>query len=263
MRKVLFVTALALLAISLASCSSGAGDSDTQVIAHRGFWKCEGGAQNSIAALKFAAEAEVYGSEFDVWVTADGVAVLNHDKDINGIVVETSRYDDIKDQLLPNGERIPTLKEFLEAGAAYPDLKLVLELKDHKKDENDLKAVETVIEEVRSSQAYRNGQIEFISFNYNMCVRFASEFEDIPVSYLSGNKTPKELKAAGIDGIDYNHLVILVRQDWIQQAHELDMPVNVWTVNQDTLINKMIDLDVDFITTDEPLRVKELLESQQ
>ena len=64
-----------------------AGQAQTQVIAHRGFWKAEGSAQNSIAGLKKAAEAKVYGSEFDVQLTADGVVVVNHDDAINGLAV--------------------------------------------------------------------------------------------------------------------------------------------------------------------------------
>lgn len=46
-----------------------AGVAQTKVIAHRGYWDCEGSAQNSIASLKKAAEAGVYGSEFDVQMT--------------------------------------------------------------------------------------------------------------------------------------------------------------------------------------------------
>ena len=41
----------------------------TQIIAHRGFWKTNGSAQNSIAALMKADSVGCYGSEFDVWLT--------------------------------------------------------------------------------------------------------------------------------------------------------------------------------------------------
>ena len=37
------------------------------------------------------------------------------------------------------------------------------------------------------------------------------------------------------------------------------MSVNVWTVNKKEDIQKMIDLGVDCITTNEPLLVRELL----
>ena len=43
----------------------------TQIVAHRGFWKTNGSAQNSIAALMKADSVGCYGSEFDVWLTDD------------------------------------------------------------------------------------------------------------------------------------------------------------------------------------------------
>ena len=99
-----------LIAAMLAVGSCGILFAQTRVIAHRGYWDCEGSAQNSITALVKSAEAGVYGSEFDVSITADGVPVVNHDDDIQGHVIETSRYADIKDLKLPNGETLPTLE---------------------------------------------------------------------------------------------------------------------------------------------------------
>ena len=71
---------------ALVACFIGI-QAQTQVIAHRGFWKTEGSAQNSIMALEKAAEAQLYGSEFDVLMTADGKVVVNHDSSIEGMVI--------------------------------------------------------------------------------------------------------------------------------------------------------------------------------
>ena len=38
----------------------------------------------------------------------------------------------------------------------------------------------------------------------------------------------------------------------MQECHELGLNVNVWTVNTEELMNQMLDLGVDFITTDYP-----------
>ena len=88
-RKFFFACACALFALT--------GQAQTQVIAHRGFWKTEGSAQNSITALKKAAEAKVYGSEFDVQLTADGIVVVNHDDTINGLTIADTKYAQLKD----------------------------------------------------------------------------------------------------------------------------------------------------------------------
>ncbi len=50
-----------------------------QIIAHRGYWKTDGSAQNSITALMKADSIRVYGSEVDFWISSDGVPVVNHD----------------------------------------------------------------------------------------------------------------------------------------------------------------------------------------
>ena len=70
-------------ALLLAACGYTQAQS-TQVIAHRGFWKTDGSAQNSIAALVKADSINCYGSEFDVWLTADNQLVVNHDSTFKG-----------------------------------------------------------------------------------------------------------------------------------------------------------------------------------
>ena len=56
----------------------------TEVVAHRGYWKAEGSAQNSVASLKKAIEIGARGSECDVYITTDGVVVVHHDPTIDG-----------------------------------------------------------------------------------------------------------------------------------------------------------------------------------
>lgn len=69
----------------------------TQVIAHRGFWKTNPTtAENSIAALKNAQQLKVYGSEFDVRMTKDGVLVINHDEHINGVEIAATDFKSLK-----------------------------------------------------------------------------------------------------------------------------------------------------------------------
>ena len=49
-----------------------------KVVAHRGYWRHAGSAQNSLAAFNKADSIGVYGAEIDVWMTADGRLVVNH-----------------------------------------------------------------------------------------------------------------------------------------------------------------------------------------
>ena len=99
-----------------------------KVICHRGFWDTPGSAQNSIAALVKADSIGAYGSEFDVWMTADGELVVNHDKVYKGVNMETSTFEQVRAIRLDNGEKLPTLDEYLAKGKEL-NIRLVLEMK--------------------------------------------------------------------------------------------------------------------------------------
>ncbi|WP_302287918.1 glycerophosphodiester phosphodiesterase family protein [Alistipes communis] len=146
-------------------------------MAHRGYHTA-GAPENSVAALAAAQALEIYGSEFDVWVTADGRIVINHDKTFPGDshVIENSTYDQLKNIKLSNGDIAPAA-----------------------------------------------------------------------------------LRADGIRGIDYTFSTISVRPDWIREAHDNGMVVNTWTVNAEQDMMSCIALGMDFITTNYPQTLKELL----
>lgn len=126
-----------------------AGQAQTQVIAHRGFWKTEHSAQNSITALNKAAENKLYGSEFDVQLTADGVVVVNHDDTIQGFTIGKTNYDNLKGLQLKNGEILPTLADYLQAGKKQAGIQLILEIKPHKTKEQEDQIAETTVKMVK------------------------------------------------------------------------------------------------------------------
>lgn len=95
--------------------------------------------------IEKAAEAKVYGSEFDVQLTADGVVVVNHDDAIDGLVIGETAYDKLKDLKLKNGEKLPTLADYLEAGRKLPDVQLILEIKPHKTKAQEDQIAETTV----------------------------------------------------------------------------------------------------------------------
>ena len=103
-----------------------------KVIAHRGYWDIAGAAQNSRRSLQNALDLKVYGSETDVWITADGCMMVNHDASFNGVRLETATAEQAKNLTLSNGEKMPTLEEFLEMMQATDSpTKLIIEIKTH------------------------------------------------------------------------------------------------------------------------------------
>ena len=233
----------------------------TQVIAHRGYWNCEGSAQNSIVSLQKAQELQIYGSEFDVWLTSDGVLVVNHDTDIEGLKIEDTPYSQLKDIRLKNGEKMSTLEAYLQQGKKNKKNRLILELKPHSSKETEDKAVADVVAMVE--KAGMKKQTEYISFSLNICKELARLSPKSEVAYLNGNLAPKELKALKINGIDYNLSVLQKNKHWIDEAHQLKMKVNVWTVNKEEDMREMMAAGVNFITTDDPVLAKKLVQKNK
>lgn len=226
----------------------------TQVIAHRGYWRADGSAQNSITALQRANDIKAYGSEFDVQLTADNVVVVNHDDNIQGHVIAKSKYKDLKNLKLSNGEKLPTLKQYLKAGKKCPALKMILEIKPHKTAAEENAITKLCVGMVKDMGM--ENQVEYISFSMNVCEQLARLTPGSAISYLRGDLAPGKLKPKGITGIDYHFKVIRQNPQWVEEAHGLGMTVNVWTVNDMDVAKRMKDLKVDYITTDIPEKLK-------
>ena len=231
------------------------------IIAHHGHWNVENSAKNSIDALVRAQQLGVYGSQFDVWMTSDGVLVVNHDDVIEGFKIEDTPYEKIKEIRLKNGERLPLLEDFLNQGKKDKKTKLILELKPHSTKEKEDKAVATIVEMVKNIGV--KNQTEYISHSLNICIEFVRLSPKTPVGYLSGNIPPHELKALKINIIDYNLSVLRRNPHWIQEAKKIKMKVNVWTLIKEEDIIEMINAGVDFLTTDNPVLCKELIKNHK
>jgi len=246
------------LLVALLSLLNGGATAQTKVIAHRGYWNCEGSAQNSLAALQKAHEVGVYGSEFDVIITLDGMPVINHDDSLGGYHIETTPYALLKDIRLPNGETLPTLADYLKAGKQTVETQLILEIKPHKQEANERRAVGTVLAMVK--EAGMEKQVEYISFSLFVCKELVRLSPASPVAYLGGDLAPAQVKESGLTGIDYNYQKLTEHPEWIAEAREAGLSINVWTVNLPEVMNRFIKQGVDYITTDKPVELKALLQ---
>lgn len=222
-----------------------------QVIAHRGYWQTAGSAQNSIRSFERAAEIGVYGSEFDVHMTADSVLILFHDHTIHGMKIQEVPYSYLKDIKLSNGETLPTLREFLEvARLTDADTRLIFELKSQATPALNREAARRSVETIREKKL--EDRTEFITFNLDAGKELIRLAPEMPVFYLNGDLSPEEVKTLGFAGIDYHYEVMRKNPGWFKEAKQLGLLINVWTVNDPEIIKEMAGQGVDFITTDVP-----------
>lgn len=123
----------ALVASSAATASESSGSDSgpalsasavecPRLVAHRGGYEVPPNTnENSMAAFRRAADIGVWGIETDVWFTKDMVPVLMHDQTLDrttnapaGTKVGDLTYEQLQQYRLNNGERIPSLDQYLE-----------------------------------------------------------------------------------------------------------------------------------------------------
>ena len=233
-----------------------------KIVAHRGYWRTDGSAQNSITSLQKAAAVGCYGSEFDVWLTADGVPVVFHDATIDGIRIEDTTFATLMNHRLQNGEFIPTLQQYLTEGSKIEGCQLILEIKPHRNEVRDKRIADMCVDLVRTLGLEK--KTEYISFSKVVCQRLHEITPDSKVAYLNGELSPAQIKEMGLTGIDYNEKVFVKHPEWLQEAKQLGVEVNVWTVDGEENLRHHVNLEgVDLITTNDPEILKGILAEQE
>ncbi|MDR2040333.1 MAG: hypothetical protein LBQ60_20650 [Bacteroidales bacterium] len=227
-----------------------------KIIAHRGYW-VPNYPHNSLASLQRAIDLGVYGSELDVYITTDGVVVLNHDATINGINIEQSSYADLAGVRLSNGEPIPTLQACIDLIKNQSITKLIIEIKAHSTTVNENRAAAAVLELVNNGGVA--DLVDYISFSQNICKELIKNNPQNRVAYLNGNLTPESLKLDNYWGLDYSITTLKANTGWVKIAKEIGLTTNVWTVNTTADFDYFISMGVDFITTDYPQNLKAIL----
>lgn len=253
MTKKLILAAAMLLTGSIAVAAQ------PKVISHRGYWTAPNSAQNSLASFTKADSVGVFGSEIDIWLTADDKLIVNHDRVYKGtdINMEKSTLKEITSIVLPNGENIPTLDAYLRLVATKPNTRLILEMKSLSDLKREDLAAEKIVKALRKYNLL--DRTDIIAFSINACLAFKKLMPDGRIFYLNGDLAPHSIKKLGLTGIDYSMSVLRKNPKWVEQAHKEGLEVNVWTVDTEEDMRYFIDLGVDYITTDYPERLQALL----
>lgn len=229
---------------------------ETKVIAHRGYWKTENSAQNSIISLYKAQEVGCFGAEFDVHITSDLQLIVFHDDKLEGMKINDTPYEKLRNHVLSNGEILPTLEQYLVHAKNCPDIKLVLEIKPCKAElvAPMVSGILALVDKYKLQP-----RTEYISFMMDICKELIRLRPGVEIAYLNGDVAPEELKKLGFTGLDYHYSKFEKDLDLANEAHRHGVHVNVWTVNDPVMMKRMVGLGVDYITTDEPELLQQMI----
>ena len=231
-------------------------NAQTQIIAHRGYFQTQPPTtENSITALQNAQKLKIYGSEFDVRMSKDGVLVINHDEHHGKMEISETDFKELVTLKLSNGEKYPTLKDYLKTGKKDKALKLIVEIKPAKTEALENEMVEKTITMIKEMKL--ESQSEYISFSLNICKQIKKIAPDFKVQYLNGELSPEQIKSEGLDGMDYHYSVFRKNPTWIAEAKALGLITNSWTVNDIKVYEELKAQGIGFITTNIPDQLKD------
>ena len=185
--------------------------------------------------------------------------MCNHDGVLSGKKLQDCTYEQVKDLKLSNGETLPTFEAMLAQLAESDATRLILEFKSHSTSERNDAVVDACLDMIR--QKGLEDMVDYIAFDYNVCKRVVAALPEAEVGYLNGDKDPATVHADGIRCIDYSYGNLNSHPTWIDEAHQLRMKVNVWTVNSDNDLMVWMGKGVDYITTDNPDRLQIMIEA--
>lgn len=202
--------------------------------------------ENTLEAFELAVRLGASGLESDVWLTADGIAVLDHD----GVVKKGLRKRPISDIAradLP--EHIPTLRELLDACGT--ELALSLDLKDPESAE----PIVDVIAAVDRSLLERTWLCEA---SLNRVIELRELFGDTPIRLLQTTRlerikgTPERraeyLARHRIDGIN------LHRSDWngglVALFHRFGLHTFGWDMQHEHELREGLRMGLDAVYSD-------------
>jgi glycerophosphoryl diester phosphodiesterase len=188
-------------------------------------------------------------------MTKDGKLVINHDEYHGKMEISETDFSDLKKLKLSNGEKLPTLKDYLKQGKKDASVKLIIEIKPTKSKERENEIVTKVLKTVKDLGL--DSQSDYISFSLNICKEIKKQNPSAKVQYLEGNLSPQQIKAEGLDGLDYHYSVFEKNPTWISEANSLGLITNSWTVNDIKIYEELKNQGINFITTNIPDQLKD------
>jgi glycerophosphoryl diester phosphodiesterase len=223
----------------------------------------------------------------DNWIEDENIKIidLTYDQILQfdvGTLNKLSKYGRkfINQKSLQN-QKIPKLSELLKLTSdnIVEDLLINLEIKSTPIEKNLTpepdEMVKIIIDEV--SRSNLEDRIIYSSFDWRVLREIKERDSKIPRAYLTsgargkiydkspwldftplhnGVELPELIKALGGSAWHPNYKD--VNKEIVQTSHDKGLPVNVWTVNRESDMLRMIDYGVDGIMTDYPLKLKEL-----
>ena len=233
----------------------GAGSAPL-AIAHRG--GAHLGLENTLQTFGVAQSLGVRYLETDVRLTRDGVPVLFHDDDLRRVFGRPETLSRLLYRELPL--EIPTLEAALQC---FPDECFTIDIKDYA-------SIEAVADVLRRTDAARrvciagawDGTLAQLARTVGADLSVAMGWRAL-CRLVTSSHSRLPLSRRGRSGFVHVPLRMgrlpVFAERLLHRAHDLDLRMIVWTVNDADVMRALLDVGVDGIITDRPDVLREVL----
>jgi glycerophosphoryl diester phosphodiesterase len=220
--------------------------------AHRG--GAAHGPENSWRAFEHAVGLGYTYLETDARATADGVLLAFHDATLERLTgrpgsIARLRHRDIAAARIAGTEPIPLLEDLL---AAWPDVRFNIDVKH-------AGAIRPLADALRRTAAWDRVCICSFSARRLLATRRALARPVCMAASPAGIAAVRVGRPADQAAQCAQVPARLARPPFMRRAHQLGLPVHVWTVNDRALMESLLDLGADGIITDETVALREVL----
>ena len=225
----------------------------TRVTAHRGLSGLE--RENTASAFVAAGNRNYYGIETDIWRTADGHFVVNHDgyaDRVGGVRVtmEQAPWELLREVVLYDTDgtkdrydlRLPSLQNYVTICKKYEKI-CVLELKSVFTPEETAAFIEII------KKCDYLDHVIFISFHYEDLLNVRAILPDQPCQYLTGDNSDAMIAKLVADKMDIDIIHTALTEERVQAMHKAGITINCWTVDDPVRGEELAAWGVDHITS--------------
>lgn len=243
----------------------------TLYIAHRGS-KVFGGVENTKVAFLGGVKAKAFGLECDIRVTKDGVIVIYHDATLERLTKEDNIYHNVSVNDLTidevnsielyqtyNGEThkgyICSFDEYLTI-CKENDIVPIIEFKwtngiysdNNNRDIYNYSNIDIVINKIKEYDLLDKCYI--ISFMAG-CLEYVRKFyPNVSIQWLCTSTVVQDLDWCIKNRFDIDVHYSYMTKEIVDKCHANNLKVNIWTLNDESLLEKYLDMGVDMITSD-------------
>lgn len=221
--------------------------------------------ENTLSAFHSAVELGYRYLETDVHATADGVLLAFHDGCLDRVTnmhgrISDQQWSDIQTARISGVEPIATVEELFDS---LPDVRVNIDIKSHN-------AIEPLIAALESHNAW--DRVCVASFQVTTIREFRRRV---------GRRVPTTVSAVGtavyaftrglrtmvrpigeafqVPPTTWKDQLTVVSPGMLKAAHNIGRVVHVWTINERAEMERLIDMGVDGIITDELTTLRDVL----